>query len=75
MCKTPTLFVVGQHANTSSIDILENIREKLKVETSLLLIGGADDQLRISHAKKLSCNVTQTMMDRYIMVGSVLTFI
>ncbi|BFY97883.1 hypothetical protein BsWGS_00923 [Bradybaena similaris] len=78
-CKTPTLFVVGQHASTSSIDILENIREKLKVETSLLLIGGADDQLRISHAKKLSCNVTQTMVDRYIMdemfafLGSILS--
>ncbi|CAG5121519.1 unnamed protein product, partial [Candidula unifasciata] len=66
-CKTPTLFVVGQHANSSSIDSLENIREKLKVETSLLLIGGADDQLRVSHAKKLSYDVTQAVVDRFIM--------
>ena len=67
-CKTPTFFVVGQHASATSLDCLEDIREKLRVETGLLLVGGADDQLRMSRSKKRICGLTQAMVDRCIMV-------
>lgn len=66
-CKTPTFFVVGQHASATNLDCLEDIREKLRVETGLLLVGGADDQLRMCRAKKRTCSLTQLMVDRCIM--------
>ncbi|RUS85827.1 hypothetical protein EGW08_006379 [Elysia chlorotica] len=66
-CKTPTYFVVGQHASTTNLDCLEDIREKLRVETGLLLVGGADDQLRMSRSKKRHSGLTQAMVDRCIM--------
>ncbi|XP_005089509.1 KAT8 regulatory NSL complex subunit 3 [Aplysia californica] len=66
-CKTPTLFIVGQFANANSLDMLEEVREKLRVETGLVVVGGADDHLRMCRAKKRSCNVTQSMVDRCIM--------
>lgn len=67
--KTPTLFVVGQHANSCHLDTLEDIREKLRVDTGLVVVGGADDHLRMSRTKKKSCNVTQTLVDRCIVVS------
>ncbi|KAK0070473.1 KAT8 regulatory NSL complex subunit 3 [Biomphalaria pfeifferi] len=66
-CRAPTLFVVGQNASSCSVDVLEDIRERMRVETQLVLVGGADDHLRMSRAKKQSCSVTQTMVDRCIM--------
>ncbi|KAH9520304.1 KAT8 regulatory NSL complex subunit 3 [Bulinus truncatus] len=66
-CRTPTLFVVGQNASSCSVDLLEDIRERLRIETELVLIGGADDHLRMSRAKKQCYSVTQTMVDRCIM--------
>ncbi|GFO25842.1 kat8 regulatory nsl complex subunit 3-like, partial [Plakobranchus ocellatus] len=66
-CKTPTLFVVGQHASATNLDCLEDIRERLRVETGLVLVGGTDDQLRMTHSKKRSCGLTQAMVDRCIM--------
>ncbi|GFS07553.1 KAT8 regulatory NSL complex subunit 3, partial [Elysia marginata] len=66
-CKTPTFFVVGQYASATNLDCLEDIRERLRVETGLLLVGGADDQLRMSRAKKRHCGLTQHMVDRCIM--------
>ncbi|CAL1526700.1 unnamed protein product [Lymnaea stagnalis] len=66
-CRTPTLFVVGQNASSCVLDTLEDIRERLRVDTGLVLLGGADDQLRMSRAKKRSCGVTQSMVDRCIM--------
>ena len=38
--KTPTMFVIGQFANTCNIDDLEDLREKMRAENSLLVIGG-----------------------------------
>lgn len=77
--KTPILFVVGQNANTCNPDDLEDMRERMRAETSLLVVGGADDQLRVSHSKKKMEGLTQSMVERCIVdeisdfLGSVLT--
>lgn len=65
--KTPTLFVIGEMSTLSNIDDVEDMREKMKTETSLLVVGGADELLRVFHKKKRMEGVTQSMVDRYIM--------
>lgn len=77
--KTPTLFVVGQHSNSCDIDGIEDLREKMKADNSLVVVGGADDYLRVSRAKKKQEGLTQYMVDRCILdevsefLGSVLS--
>lgn len=44
------------------------MRERMRVETGLVVVGSADDQLRMSRAKKHSAGVTQSMVDYCIMV-------
>ena len=70
--KTCTLFVIGQHADMCSIDAIEDLRERMKAENSLLVVGGADDNLRLSRAKKKKEGITQAMADRAILVRSVI---
>ena len=41
---------------------MEDLRERLSVETALVIVGGADDGLRLSKKKKKSENVTQCMV-------------
>ena len=67
--KTPSLFVIGQHATTSTIDNMEDYREKVKAENSLLIIGGGDNNLRIKRAKKKQQGITQIMADKLILVS------
>jgi len=66
-CRIPTLFVVGQNATTCSIDDLEDMREHMQAETSLVVVGGADDRLRMSHSRRRTEGVTQRMVDRCIL--------
>ena len=65
--KTPVLFVIGERATQAGSDDVEDIRERLGVETGLVIVGGADDQLRLSRKKKKAECVTQSMVDRCIM--------
>jgi len=65
--KTPVLFVIGERAVQSGSDDVEDLRERLGVETGLVIVGGADDQLRLSRKKKKAECVTQSMVDRCIM--------
>jgi len=66
-CRTPTLFVVGQNATTCCIDDLEDMRERIQGDTSLVVVGGADDRLRMSHSRRHAEGVTQRMVDRCIL--------
>ena len=64
--RTPTLFVIGDNATQTRPDDLEDIRERMRAETSMVVIGGADDKLRMSKHKKTAEGITQSMVDRCI---------
>ena len=49
--KTPTMFVIGQFANACNMDDLEDLREKMRTENSLLVIGGELIFIFVSVAK------------------------
>ncbi|XP_076229096.1 reduction in Cnn dots 1 isoform X2 [Nomia melanderi] len=76
--RCPVMFIIGQNATLVRPDDLEDLREKMLVETSLVVVGTADDHLRISNTKKISEGITQSMVDRCILdeigdfVGSIL---
>eukprot|EP00095_Tigriopus_kingsejongensis_P001974 maker-scaffold886_size84816-snap-gene-0.32 protein:Tk01974 transcript:maker-scaffold886_size84816-snap-gene-0.32-mRNA-1 annotation:"hypothetical protein L798_06361" len=65
--KSPVLFVVGQNASDCKPDDLEDVRERMRCETGMIIVGGADTQLRVTKHKKKSEGITQTMVDRSIL--------
>ncbi|XP_055389726.1 mucin-5AC isoform X1 [Condylostylus longicornis] len=62
----PIMFVIGQNSARTSQEEIEALREKMKSETSLLVVGSADDVLRISKSKKQIENLTQSMVDSMV---------
>ncbi|KAL0118088.1 hypothetical protein PUN28_009039 [Cardiocondyla obscurior] len=76
--RCPIMFIIGQNATLVRPDDLEELREKMLVETSLVVVGTADDHLRISTSKKILEGITQSMVDRCILdeigdfIGSIL---
>ncbi|KAG8173330.1 hypothetical protein JTE90_012378, partial [Oedothorax gibbosus] len=64
--KVPTLFVVGQNAYMCSTDDMEDFRSRIRVETVLVVVGGADDLLRMCPAKMKCESATQSIVDRCI---------
>ena len=68
-CSAPILFVVGEHAQTCPIDDFENMREKMRAENSLIVISGANDKLNINFKTKKERSITQSIVDRCIIVS------
>ncbi|XP_066992053.2 KAT8 regulatory NSL complex subunit 3 [Anabrus simplex] len=64
---SPILFVIGENAATAQREDLEDIRERMRVETGLVVVGSGDDLLRVSNAKKLADGITQSLVDRCIL--------
>lgn len=62
----PVLFVIGTHALTSSIEKIDNLRQKMKVHTNLIIMESADELLRLTKSHKRSLSMTQNMIDRLI---------
>lgn len=50
---------------------MEDLRERMRVETGLIVVGAADDYLRVSKKKKRSEGITQSLVDRFIVVSFV----
>jgi regulatory NSL complex subunit 3 len=65
---TPTLFVIGQHSSTTNIDDMEDLRERMRAENALVVVGGADNNLRMSRAKRKQEGITQIVCDKKILV-------
>lgn len=61
------MFIVGQCATSVRPEDIEQIREKMLVQTSLIVVGTADDHLRISSRKKIVDGITQSIVDRCIL--------
>ncbi|XP_064212567.1 KAT8 regulatory NSL complex subunit 3 isoform X5 [Tribolium castaneum] len=62
----PILFVIGQCSNTSLQEDMEDLRERMRVETGLIVVGNADDNLRVSKKKKKAEGITQSIVDRCV---------
>ncbi|XP_023161913.2 uncharacterized protein LOC111593403 isoform X3 [Drosophila hydei] len=64
--KAPILFVVGQNAARSSQEEMEGLRERMQSESSLVVVGSADDALRVPKSKRRIEGVTQAMVDSMV---------
>lgn len=66
---TPTLFIVGEHAQNCPITELENMRERMRAQNSLVVVSGANDNLNVNFKTKKERCVTQSMVDRILLVS------
>lgn len=63
----PVQFIIGENSILNSLDEMEDFRERMvKSETSLVVVGGADDSLTVSNLKKRMDCLTQFMVDRCV---------
>lgn len=51
---------------------MEDLRERMRVETGLIIVGSADDYLRVNKKKRRIEGVTQSIVDRCIVVSFVI---
>ncbi|XP_017959678.1 KAT8 regulatory NSL complex subunit 3 isoform X5 [Drosophila navojoa] len=64
--KAPILFVIGQNSARSSQEEMEGLRERMQSESSLVVVGSADDALRVPKSKRRIEGVTQAMVDAMV---------
>ncbi|XP_060526642.1 KAT8 regulatory NSL complex subunit 3 isoform X3 [Cylas formicarius] len=62
----PVLFVIGQCSSTSVQEDVEDLRERMRVETALIVVGSADNNLIVNKKKKKEEGITQSIVDRCI---------
>lgn len=72
--QTPVLFVIGQNSARTNQEEIEGLREQMIAPTSMVVVGSADDALRVSKTKRKIENVTQSMVDNMV-VDEVFEFI
>ncbi|XP_039481684.1 uncharacterized protein LOC120445370 isoform X7 [Drosophila santomea] len=72
--KAPILFVIGQNSARTSQEEMEGLRERMQSESSLVVVGSADDALRVPKSKRRIEGVTQSMVD-YMVVEEVFEFV
>eukprot|EP00794_Sanderia_malayensis_P005273 gene5273-5939_t len=65
--KCPVMFVIGTHSATCSTGYIEALREKMRVDTRLLVVPGGDEMLKLTSSHKKRVKLTQDMIDRLIM--------
>ncbi|XP_033153147.1 KAT8 regulatory NSL complex subunit 3 isoform X3 [Drosophila mauritiana] len=72
--KAPILFVIGQNSARTSQEEMEGLRERMQSESSLVVVGSADDALRVPKSKRRIEGVTQSMVD-YMVVDEIFEFV
>lgn len=65
--RCPVMFVIGEKSIQAHVDDIEDLRERMLVPTNLIVVGSADDQLRIPSFKKISEKISQSMVDRCVL--------
>ncbi|XP_030388585.1 uncharacterized protein LOC115634813 isoform X2 [Scaptodrosophila lebanonensis] len=64
--KAPILFIIGQNSARSSQEEMEMLRERMQSESTLVVVGSADDALRVPKSKRRIEGVTQAMVDAMV---------
>ncbi|KAL1508927.1 hypothetical protein ABEB36_003746 [Hypothenemus hampei] len=62
----PVLFIIGQCSSTTFQEDLDDLRERMRIETGLIVVGSADNNLIISKKKRREEGITQSIADRCI---------
>ncbi|XP_019864368.1 PREDICTED: KAT8 regulatory NSL complex subunit 3-like [Amphimedon queenslandica] len=66
-CTTPSIFIIGENSpDRTKETYVEELRSRMKTRTSLVVMHGGDDQLRLTSNDKLSYLITQGMIDRIL---------
>ncbi|CAL4074696.1 unnamed protein product, partial [Meganyctiphanes norvegica] len=65
-CRTPTLFIIGEKATNVSIDDLEEMRMRIRVETELLSSVGEDLHVKTSKHAKSKCLVVNFLIEHNV---------
>lgn len=60
---------LAYHCFIFRVEGLEDLRSRMSVDTGLVVVGSADDQLRMTKTKKRMEGITQNMVDRCILVS------
>ena len=66
--RAPTLLLVGQTAADAAPHELELMRDRMRADTGLVVVGGADSRLLVTGRKLQREGLTQCMVDRAILV-------
>ncbi|CAG9772473.1 unnamed protein product [Ceutorhynchus assimilis] len=62
----PVLFVIGQSSSTAFHEDMEDLRERMRITTGLIVVGSADNNLIVSKKKRKQEGITQSIVDRCI---------